>query len=445
MAQDPRKFTIGGKNCSRTQLGGVPEINGHQKSWFDEVRNISGVDTNSRVSKGLHAIVKTVDAGNGRIWDTNGVLNKVFEGGSGNANAVESEPARKLIKPDVINRGVFAAKSVAEKANSGSFGVDDIPGVIQDLSVLVKSVESIFVNPLDTGSAPEMKCEATHYASSLINVAPKFKFLFVTEFIFNDRFDVDFMDIKPATFVKQFDRPVVTMEYDDINMYNFRTKVLKSVQYGPATMTMYDDSDGNVTQFITRYLSLMSPVFASTAEGTVFEDTGLVQNANIGSASSRTLDNIGTAPLQRPSTYYTDNTTHPKTILKEIRVYHVFYSGTRFDLYRFINPRIMETSFEQLTMEDTNVTTATIQFNYDKLSVIANATAISNPEDIGRLAVASGIGGERGIVVTTGPTTTGNMNDNDKVDSNSWASKFPIIGSIQKVAGAVGSISKKFF
>lgn len=90
--------------------------------------------------------------------------------------------------------------------------------------------------------------EPTKYAARVAesNLRPKNKFLFKVKFeLFEDVkqaisvLQPDVYDIvKDLTFVvKQIDLPTVQFDYQDVNMYNFRTKVLKSISYRDLNVT----------------------------------------------------------------------------------------------------------------------------------------------------------------------------------------------------------------
>jgi hypothetical protein len=101
------------------------------------------------------------------------------------------------------------------------------------------------------------KTYGTSYAASIADsqFRPKLKFLFRVEFLFKPEV-VKMFGQETAAWAKNFaflirsvDRPKVDFEYDDVNMYNFRIKVLKSIKHRALTMTLMDDVGNNVHEF----------------------------------------------------------------------------------------------------------------------------------------------------------------------------------------------------
>ena len=111
---------------------------------------------------------------------------------------------------------------------------------------------------------------ATSYAASLAghDYRPKLKFMFKVEFIFAQwaiqKFPDAFKDLQRNSFtfmVKQVDRPKIDFEYEeDINMYNFRTKVLKKIKHRPLTMIFMDDVGNRVFDFVRLLMMIHQPI-----------------------------------------------------------------------------------------------------------------------------------------------------------------------------------------
>lgn len=59
--------------------------------------------------------------------------------------------------------------------------------------------------------------------------------------------------------VKQIDMPKYTFEYEDINMYNFRTKFLKSIKHEELNFQLYDSVGNQALKFINAYLQILVP------------------------------------------------------------------------------------------------------------------------------------------------------------------------------------------
>ena len=99
--------------------------------------------------------------------------------------------------------------------------VRDFPEAIQDFGNLKQLVDGIFTPPNQPTRDKEI-CDPSPYATDLIFLAPKHKFMFVVEFIFSAPYQADFADADFAFVIKRTTRPSINFEYEDINYYNFR-------------------------------------------------------------------------------------------------------------------------------------------------------------------------------------------------------------------------------
>lgn len=125
---------------------------------------------------------------------------------------------------------------------------------------------------------------AAAYASGQGNFDPKNKFLFKVSFSFNpsiieamSRMNFDASDLaKSMTFtVHQIDLPKVEFEYEEINYYNVKTKVLKSISNREISLSFYDDTGNRAIDFINIYMKLIRPVTRSKLmTGTDLGDNG---------------------------------------------------------------------------------------------------------------------------------------------------------------------------
>jgi hypothetical protein len=134
---------------------------------------------------------------------------------------------------------------------------------------LNKALQGAFGSPTPTTvNRNDGSWYATSYAHSLANsqFRPKLKFLFRVEFLFKPKVLEQF-GATTAEWAKNFsfmiksvDRPKVDFEYEDINQYNFRTKVLKQIKHRALTMTFLDDVGNNVHEFFRFMMMVHSPI-----------------------------------------------------------------------------------------------------------------------------------------------------------------------------------------
>lgn len=259
------------------------------------------------------------------------------------------------LNPDVANTAYGAAKDIFVKVKNGEFTLEAIPGYLQDLQNLDQLAARIF-----TGSQkPEestLVCQATPYARSLIGeFAPKQKFLFIVEFEFSKSIDTNntLADIATHTahVIKTTTRPNIGFETEDINMYNFRTKVIKKAEYQPMSMTFYDDHLNSSMSFVTAYLKLISPIVNINPEGrAMYEEAGM---------------NFAQSGVQHQSASIRG--LADKNIITQINLYHVYDYGRHANVYNFINPKLVNIEMSELDMAASDLTEIRTQFVYDGL------------------------------------------------------------------------------
>lgn len=179
------------------------------------------------------------------------------------------------------------------------------------------------------------------YATDLVSYAPKFNFLFVMAFEFFPTFSSwASIAASMAFVVKTSTRPQVEFDYEEVNMYNFWTRVPKRTIYQPMRATFYDDNQNSTEKLYAGYVRAMSPIAnlkpdASTTKYTLQGDSMAYANGSNGYAAS--LGNLS---------------GEETAIFSRIRLIHVFDYGKLMNVYHFYNPRILEFSPSQLTMSD---------------------------------------------------------------------------------------------
>lgn len=218
------------------------------------------------------------------------------------------------------------------------------PGQLSETARVIKdaalsSLPTILRQP-PTAGAVEFQPKAgewvsVHYADDLIAHAPKFKFLFKVTF-------EGFGDQEFSYFVHRCDKPKVMLNHQDINYYNFRSRVLTSVTYQPLSMTLLDETGNSVNNFFVTYLSKTS----GTGSGNWGVDAGF------GSASS-------SKPYEQNRGY---------SVGKRVIIEQVFANGLYSNLFELVNPRIESFDFDELNMEDsTSGSMLNITLSYDAL------------------------------------------------------------------------------
>jgi len=261
----------------------------------------------------------------------------------------------------------------------------------------------------EPGSTPVNRNDGTYYSTSYAaalagatSYRPKLKFLFKVEFVFNEEAKKAFPSIfgsntaNDFTFmVKSVDRPKVDFDWeDDVNQYNFRTKVLKKIHHRELTMTLMDDTGNRVFNFFRALMMLYQPITRRQLQrdGTTSAPTPLSAQfgngmvfSNIGNSSS---DIAHRAAIQSPFGNAIDC----------IRVKQIFVdSGEKLNnsvkevIFDFLNARLVSFDFDDLTHETSDVSLLTLQFDYDWMEMVdvGSLSKVDQPQ----IVTAPGING----------------------------------------------------
>ena len=241
-----------------------------------------------------------------------------------------------------------------------------------------------------TSALNELRCPPTPYASFFSQLQPpKFPFMFATKFElypdFNDIFGgAEYSGGAPYWFVKQATRPSINYEYEEVNMYNYRTRVLKRSEFPQATITMYDDLKDATGSWWNTYIRLMSPItnIVEDAYASEYEQSGMDWNEN-------ELQSLLTEDLRTPDGNTGGiNTTHPALdyaagtgvlpssldtgniqILKAIQMMHIIEYGKKAVIYTYRNPKFTEIRFNELDWEQSGPSTVEGTFVYDAFEI----------------------------------------------------------------------------
>lgn len=223
---------------------------------------------------------------------------------------------------------------------------------------------------------------STSYAAALAggtSYRPKLKFLFKVEFIFTQAAKDEYKKIfgsassNDFTFmIKSVDRPKIDFEYEeDVNMYNFRTKVLKKIRHRDLTIVFMDDTGNRVFNFFRFLMMINSPI----TRGQTNRDNTLDKptSANMPVLGSGMAFG-GTSDIAHRAVV---NSTFGNTI-ETIRVKQIFVdpspgglqTASKMVTFDFMNPRIMSFDMDELSHESNDVSLLTMVFDYDWMEMV---------------------------------------------------------------------------
>lgn len=232
---------------------------------------------------------------------------------------------------------------------------------------------------------------ATSYAAALAGATsyrPKLKFLFKVEFIFTPEAIAEFPGVLGGTssndftfMVKSVDRPKIDFEYqDDVNMYNFRTKVLTKIRHRELTVTFMDDTGNRVLNFFRAIMMMQSPITRRQMQregSTVIPDPTTYSSGSGMTFSRDATDNAMRGVVNNAF----------GNVIQTIRVKQMYVdpgeqlgSSVKEVIYDFMNSRIVSFDLDELSHETSDVSLMTMQFDYDWMEIV----------DVGSLTVMDG-------------------------------------------------------
>jgi hypothetical protein len=194
---------------------------------------------------------------------------------------------------------------------------------------------------------------------------PKLKFNFTISFEYTDMFTAYAGDDDPYSIsfgVKQITRPNPNVIYEDINYYNFMTKVATKMDFGVTTVTLYDDINNKAHNIFKNYIEAISPLANNERiSAPLLHQTGQSTSASIGPLTSSAVN----GPI------------------KSIRVTHLLDQSGRKVIYDYLNPKIQNVALDELDMTQSDVNTISFTFIYDTYKVTNEGASRDYEGDVG--------------------------------------------------------------
>lgn len=225
--------------------------------------------------------------------------------------------------------------------------------------------------------------DLTKYAAAIASGAggfqPKNKFLFKVKFDVFPEVAAAISAIDPnlgelvsnlSFVVKQIDLPSLQFDYQEVNMYNFRTKVLKSISYRDMDITFYDDVANNAINFSNVYLKILKPITRSIPEtGLPLDDFSMAfqQNFTGTDTSYRGVLPVSTSPVRGDilsritiEQFYLEINQEAAPLVQAIKV----------NTFTLTNPRITTLDISELDYEQGSVpNTVSLTINFDAINI----------------------------------------------------------------------------
>lgn len=213
--------------------------------------------------------------------------------------------------------------------------------------------------------------KSTSAAYSLANshFRPKLKFMFYVDCELMPELAASVSDEWPKNMMfmaKTVDRPKMSVEYEDINQYNFKTRVAKNVKTEEVSITFYDDSSNYVVDFFRFVMSLWQPITRRSN----------TMNSDMSTGNITMLDGHGMSFSD--GTHSTSDYSHRGVIntingqiFQTIKVTQTFIAPSgdnpeRQLAFLYVNPMIHSIEFNELSSEDSSSTSEVVlKFSYD--------------------------------------------------------------------------------
>lgn len=285
------------------------------------------------------------------------------------------------LNPIAANLAQGQAEQIFQQVKQGGYKLSDIPGSISSFQNLQRLANNIYPSSANSTATTPIQCTTSPYAEDLIAHAPKYKFLFVVQFVFNDDYQA-LQNFNFAFVVKKSSRPNAKFAMEDVNYYNFRTKVNTKTEFEEVAMSFHDDISDNALTFYNAYRNALSPI--TNMDDKTFFSTPEQNGMDFGTAGS-VLGKINVTNTQLSYNHYSasrgpllqDNAN----IIQEIKLFHVYDYGQMVNVYQFLNPRITSLELDEVDMSVGNEgNEVSIKFNYDTV-YIQNAMPITTITD----------------------------------------------------------------
>lgn len=266
------------------------------------------------------------------------------------------------------NQGGTLSQVIGVAGNSSISGIDP-----------TRRFRSLVDNSTVEGAAGEWNTVsyAADIASGQAGLDPKLPFLFKVRFQFDPAAvsgSNEYQDLtRNLSFVvKQIDMPQFKFNYEEFNYYNFRTKMLRNIEYDPIQFKMYDDIANNAIKFVNLYVRLLSPIHRNSWNGDDLEKNGFNFTPPDGAALDSSLRSVLGSDGSR------------KNILKSMTVEEYYLDRTggklqpqgqairsaiKVNVYTLINPRLTGVQLPEHSYEGDQPQVIGCNVEYDALHI----------------------------------------------------------------------------
>lgn len=383
MATDPRIYTKEA-GCQKERDALIKSQNDTARLELEALKQARARDG---VFSGLNEILKI--AYQPEAWIANEVaggkdkITDIILGHMGGSRVMDvlltqAAPAAR----DAVNN---ASQTILETLTGGLLDIDNLDDHADVYTAAAETMQNITdaLGLSNSKGQDALRCGPLPYAMDLAEIGVKQKYLFVVEFVFSSQYQGSMGKLAHPFMVKMCDRPGIEFNYEEVNMYNYRTKVATRATYQPVNMTFYDDATSQVTSFYQQYVKAMSPI-ANVDTPQFFETEGQYSGMSFthGNAASSHAPGAGASAAAGPGGTHTLSSKYGASVgvltngnghingrhvLQKINIYHLYRQrGLVFeDVYTLMNPRIVSAQLDGLSMAESDANETTFVIEYD--------------------------------------------------------------------------------
>lgn len=287
--------------------------------------------------------------------------------------------------PGVANRAWGQAQSLYERIKDGNFQLSDIPSYLQDFQNLEQLARGIYTPAQGSQtnvSAEITVCDPSPYAMDLMPFYPKYKFLFMVEFVWNPVYAEHLKDLQTAFVIKNSTRPKVSVEHEEVNMYNFRTQVPKRTTHDQMSMRFYDDNWNQAMILWDAYHKIISPIANMNFSEVGANASGVFDQSGMDNTSFGTSKAYGVKTHDYSASFGVPADGNTKDAFKQINLFHLYREGRLLNVYQFYNPRLQSFNLDDVDMaEGSEGGEVELMFTYDSVHVTTGYDVSPNNTD----------------------------------------------------------------
>lgn len=275
------------------------------------------------------------------------------------------------ISKQLTNAGIKLESTAKDKF--GAYAID--PLKLPRIPALTSSVQQQLQGPQGLGRTWDPTPYSSAITSGAGNLDPRTKFLFNVEFQFDPivsqmesslGIDASIVGRNLSFVIKQIDLPKFDFEHEPVNMYNFRTKILKQITHKELNFSFFDDVGNNALSMLNLYLKALSPITRNVPTvNSHLEEYGMAFEKNYLTG----IDTASRGVLPRDATQ----------IIRVMKIHQIYMERNAtgsineaafFNTFTFTNPRIVSFDISEQDHEATSaVNVITASFDYDALNI----------------------------------------------------------------------------